>query len=351
MSTEEDADQIVAKNAEERRLSSTLRAQLDQALKRESSLRTILDLTSQIENARPIPPKWLVAPPSGRKHGATVCLLVTDTHFDEIVRPQEVDNINKYDRAIAEMRLRRAFEKTVHLTRDYLSGVTYDGCVLFLGGDIFSGNIHEELKQTNTSTLFDAVVHWIEHLEAGIRVLADAFKNVRVVGVVGNHGRMTRKPIAKRRAQDNVDWLLYKFLARDFANDRRVSFNIPEGADAFETVHKTRFLLTHGDQFRGGSGIAGAMSPLLLGTHRKTRRQNAAGNPYDIMLMGHFHNTIMLPSKGLMVGGTLKGMDEYAYQGNFEPEPASQLMWLVTPEYGLGFSLPITVQDRAAEKW
>ena len=346
-----EAQALLEGDAEEKRRSRTLRVQLDNALKRESELRRTLDLIGQLEAARLAPPKWLAPGPSGKKRHSTVCLLVTDTHFDEIVRPSEVDHLNKYDRQIAEMRLRRVFEKTVHLTREYLSGVSYDGCVLFLGGDLFSGNIHDELKETNTSTLFDAVVHWIEHMEAGIRMLADEFKHVRVVAVVGNHGRMTRKPRAKLRAQDNVDWLLYKFLARDFAKDDRVSFNIPEGADAFETIHRTRFLLTHGDQFRGGSGISGAMAPLLLGTHRKTRRQSVAGNPYDIMVMGHFHQTLMLPSKGLMVGGSLKGMDEYAYVSNFEPEPASQLMWLVTPEYGVGFSLPIVVQDRKAERW
>ena len=337
--------------ADNKRESRSLHFALRQASEENHVLRQRLDLVERLESAHADPPHWARPRRDTAAHHAIVCLLVTDTHFDEVVRPSEVDFLNKYDRRIAEIRLRRAFEKTVVLAKNFLSGVTYDGAVVFLGGDMFSGNIHDELKETNASTLSDAILHWIEPLVAGIRLLAEEFRNVRVVAVVGNHGRTTKKPRAKLRAQDNVDWLLYKLLARDFKSDKRLTFNIPEAADAHEKVYGVRFLLTHGDQFRGGSGISGAMAPLLLGSHRKTRRQSAAGNPYDLMLIGHFHQTLMLPSKGLLVGGSLKGVDEFSYTSNFEPEPASQLMWIVTPEHGVGFTIPVVVQDRKSEGW
>src|SRR5439155_961093 len=133
-------------------------------------------------------------------------------HFDEVVRPEEIGYLNCYNRKIAEQRLKRAFDKSIVLARDYLKGVIYDGVVLFLGGDMFSGNIHEELKETNAATLMDSLVHWIEYLEAGVKQLANEFGKVHVVCVVGNHGRMTKKPRAKLRARDNIDWALYKFL-------------------------------------------------------------------------------------------------------------------------------------------
>ena len=297
-------------------------------------------------------PRWL-APPrkKGSEHHATLNVLVTDTHFDEEVDPAEIDGINAYNREIAELRLRRCAERAVLLARHYLGGMKYDGVCLMLGGDIFSGNIHEELARTNRDTLFGSLLHWIGPMGALVGMMADEFKKIHVVGVPGNHGRLTRKPVAKKRAPDNLDWLLYHLLRRDFKSDDRVTWEISRGADAHVQIYDVRYLLTHGDQFRGGSGISGALAPLLLGTHRKTRRQAAAGRPYDYMVMGHWHQEMCLPARGLIVGPCLKGYDEFAYVQNYEPEKPKQLLWITTPERGITFTAPIFVSDRKAEGW
>lgn len=328
-----------------------LRSSLKTAESERAEYAKALDLIRSLEAAEARAPKWLSPKKPSKANHAIVNLLVTDTHFDEVVRPEEVDFVNSYDRRIAEMRLKRCFEKTIELARDYLAGVTYDGAVLMLGGDIFSGNIHEELEQTNVSTLFDAVLHYVEIMQAGITMLAEEFGKVHVAGVVGNHGRQTKKPRAKNRARDNVDWLLYKLLARDFKPDDRITFQVPDASDALINVYDTTFLLTHGDQFRGGTGISGALAPLMLGSHRKTRRQAASGHPYDVMVLGHWHQYISIPGKGLLVGGSLKGYDEYAYVSNFEPEPPQQAFWLTTREHGVTFSAPVFVADRKKEGW
>ena len=329
-----------------------LRAQLRTSEQARQRLAAQLGAVESLDAAEVRRPEW--AAPSRKKaadHRATLCLLVTDTHFDEEVDPAQVDGVNAYNREIAELRLRRCFERAVLLGRHYLGGVRYDGVSLMLGGDIFSGNIHEELVRTNADTLFGSLLHWIGPMAAGVGMLADEVGRVHVSGGPGNHGRMTRKPIAKNRADDNLDWLLYRLMAREFRSDARVTWNVPAAADAHAEVYSTRFLLTHGDQFRGGSGISAALAPLLLGVHRKTRRQAAAGRPYDIMVMGHWHQEIWLPARGLLVGNCLKGFDEHSYIQNYEPSPPAQALWITTPEHGVTFSAPVFVQDRKAEGW
>ena len=336
----------------ERREIAAMRARLASVTKERDTLFQQMELIESASlHVGPEHPTWMVPKRRAQGHHATLCLLVTDTHFDETVDPVEVDGINAYNREIAELRLRRCFERTILLARQYLGGVKYDGVMLFLGGDIFSGNIHEELARTNRDTLFGSLLHWIGPMAAGIGMLAEEFHHVHVAGVPGNHGRMTRKPIAKRRAADNLDWLFYNLLAREMKTERSVTWEIAKAADAHVTVHETRYLLTHGDQFRGGSGISGALAPLLLGTHRKTRRQAAAGRPYDFMVLGHWHQHIFLPSRGLIVGGCLKGYDEWAYVNNFESEPPQQALWITTPERGITFSAPVFVMDRKSEGW
>lgn len=329
---------------------ATLSNEKARALADLAELRETLNIVSSLESARTKPPHWMAPRSKGGHHG-TVNILITDTHFDEVVRPEEVDGINAYNREIAEMRLETAFKGAVKLARDYVSGINYDGACLMLGGDIFSGLIHEELRESNETEIMASVVHWVEPMEAGIELLAEEFGKVHVVGVPGNHGRNTRKPRAKGRATDNFDWLLYKLIERDFRKRDDVTVQVGNAADAHIQVYNTRYLLTHGDQFRGGGGISGAMSPLMLGAHRKTRRQASAGKPYDVMVIGHWHQSMWLPAKGLIAGNCLKGYDEYAYQGNFEPTPPSQDFWITTPEHGPTISAPIFVMDRKREGW
>lgn len=348
---EDKAKAIYTENQEIARTARALRSANDQKDKEIAELTQRLGLYERLDAARLDPPDWLSPKKSPKGHAAIPCMLLTDVHFDEVVKPEQVDGLNCYNRAIAEKRLRRAFEGAIRLSRHYLSGVAYEGFQLFLGGDVLSGIIHEHLRETNQAQIMDSVLSVVEPLEAGINLLASAFGQVHVTAVTGNHGRNTLKPRIKNRAQDNFDWLVYKMVERDFRPRGDVTVQVSDAPDAHLCVYETRYLLTHGDQFRGGTGISAMLAPLLLGAHRKTRRQAAAGRPYDVMVLGHFHSSLFYPSRGLIVGGSVIGYNEFAYQQNLEPEPPQCAFWLTTSERGITVSAPVFVADRAAEGW
>lgn len=282
-------------------------------------------------------------------HIGTPTLLLSDAHWDEVIDPDEVEGVNKYTREIAIKRLAKIREDVIKVSRTYYAGIKYEGFSLMIGGDMLSGNIHEELEETNEDTVIGSVDFWIDHLVAFIISLADEYKRVHVSGVVGNHGRNTRKPRAKLRVRDNFDWFLYRQAARILKSDKRVTFQIPESADREVKVYETTYRLTHGDQFHGGSGIAGMMSPLMLGHHRKAIRQMSIGKPYNWLVMGHWHEYWM--GKGIIVNGSIKGYDEYAYVCNFPANRAIQAFWISTPEHGPTFPAPIFCDNRANEGW
>lgn len=314
-----------------------------------ADLRKRLQLVESLGEMEMARPGWLAPKRRSKKHRATASLLLSDLHLDEVVDPAQVEFANKYDRRIAELRLKRVFERTIIVARDYVAGVEWDGVVCWLGGDIFSGNIHEELKETNEATILESLDHWLPRLADGIDMLAGEFGKVHVPVVPGNHGRMTRKPIAKNRAQDNFDWYVGKALAREFKSDDRVTFQVSDAPDTDVAIYDTQFLFTHGDQFRGGSGIAGMLSPLMLGKHRKTSRNMQLGRPFDWMVMGHWHQYASV--QGLIINGSLKGYDEYAFVSNFGYEDPRQAFWVTTPEHGITISAPILALDRKVEKW
>jgi hypothetical protein len=329
-------------------ITGDLKTQLDAERKRSELLEREFRMSERLGVSGQ--PKWTTAVPKSKVgHHVTPVFLLSDLHLDEVVRVEEMRGINAYSRAIAEMRLARLAENFVKVCRDHWTGLIYDGLILPLGGDIFSGVIHDELKETNEDTIIGSLYHWIDPIAQVISLMADEFGKVHVPVVVGNHGRTSRKPRAKFRARANYDWALGHALARTFDGDKRITFDIPDSADCRFEVYGSNLLLTHGDQASGGSGIGGIWPPIMRLTARKRAQGDAVGLPFDFMLCGHWHSLVYGPD--FIVNGSMKGYDEYAAISNFSYEPPQQAAWLMSPEHGRTWTAPIFCADRKAEGW
>lgn len=310
--------------------------------------RELNSLISELSKKRPAIPEWMKPSRSDTQDRAIITAILSDTHFDEIVHPEQINYVNAYNRAIAQARLKRFFENTLLLSTEYINGIKIDGLVLPLLGDILSGNIHEELRRTNEATVLEGVLFWSTEISAGIKLLLERFPQIFIPCVVGNHGRLDQKPVAKFRAQENFDWLLSHLIARNFEGVKEVQFCVSESSDTRWEVYGTRYQATHGDQFRGGSGIAGMLSPLMIGDHRKRKREMATNTPYDYLVMGHWHQ--LAHFKNIIVNGSLKGYDEWASQMNFDFEPPQQAFWLTDPKWGITIKAPVHVLG-GDEEW
>lgn len=293
-----------------------------------------------------VAPAWLTVPAAGKGTGApgVPVALWSDWHWGEVVSKSELNGVNEFNLDIARQRARTLFTKTVSMLKNYTVNPTYPGIVVNLGGDMVTGDIHEELTATNDAPIMPTVVDLYGILIEGLTLMANEFGNVFVPCVTGNHGRNTKKIQKKQRAFTNFDWLVYQLLAKHFENDPRVTFYIPDGPDALYSVYGHRYLLTHGDQFRGGDGIIGPLGPLTRGNHKKRSRNSQISMDYDTMLCGHFHTLMMLPT--LIVNGSLKGYDEYAFDGNFGFEVPAQALWLTHPDLGISISMPVYTERK-----
>lgn len=285
------------------------------------------------------PPVWVEAPLQKASSPGVPLLFLSDLHWGEQVHPTQINNVNKYNLVIAHRRLSYTIETAIHLLKILDNGMDYPGIVCPLGGDMISGNIHDELTATNELSTMPTVLDLYGHLVAAITRLADVFGAVFLPCVSGNHGRDTRKIWGKDRHHTSFDWLLYRFLAKHFEGDKRVTFFIPDSSDALFRIFTKRFLLTHGDQFRGGDSIIGPLGPLTRGNQKKQSRNQAIGAEYDVMICGHWHQYIHLSR--LIVNGSLKGYDEYAYQNNFGFEEAQQALFVVHPRHGITYRMPV----------
>ena len=296
-----------------------------------------------VKEADPRPPDWLIETAKAKKAPGVPVLFATDWHWDETVEPGQIGGVNRYSREIAHARAKAFIANAIDVLTQHMVCPEYPGIVLAIGGDMISGEIHEELTATNEAPVLASVLDLFPVLAWAITQLADRFGNVFVPAVAGNHGRITQKIRTKGRAFTSLDWLLYQFLAKRFDGDKRVAFQIPDGPDALFSVYGHRFLLTHGDTLgKGGDGIIGALGPILRGDTKKRSRNAQIDQGYDTLAIGHFHTLIQM--QRVIVGGSLKGYDEFASSLSLPFEPPRQALWIVHPDHGITFSVPVIVE-------
>lgn len=284
-------------------------------------------------------PKWVVQEPKKRKSPGVPTLFLSDLHWGEIVHPTQINNVNSYNLNVARQRLQNCILTAINLLRILDNDLNYPGIVVPLGGDCISGNLHEELTASNEINSMPSVLDLFSHLAAAILLLADTFGAVFLPCVTGNHGRDTKKTWAKDRHHTSFDWLLYRFLAKHFELDKRITFFIPDGSDALFSIFGTRFNLTHGDQFKSSDSIIGPIGPIFRGDQKKRSRNAQVDLAYDLLILGHWHTYIH--TSRVIVNGSIKGMDEYAFQGNFGFEPPQQALWITHPQHGITFRMPV----------
>ena len=288
-----------------------------------------LNLKNKIENTKKESPSWASFKSSSFKNKAIACSILSDTHFDEVVKLEETNGVNEYNRKIATKRLKEYFKQLVLFPHETLN-FNYDGLMLCLGGDIVSGNIHEELAQTNESFIMDTCIYWSNQISKGIELLSEEYKKIHIVCCPGNHGRTSKLYRYKGRAQDNFDWLIYSIIARDFKHNKNITFQIPEVFETVFNVYNTKYLLTHGDSINTSSSGSGLYVPVQNGLNKKFKLHNSFGNPFDFSVLGHFHQ--YMTTKRFLINGALKGMDEYAFIHSYEFENPSQAFWVTLPQ-------------------
>ncbi len=313
--------------------------------------RTIYRLAAQI----PHPPKWVSQPGKVGFPGVPMTMW-SDWHWGEVVNPVEVGGVNAFNRTIAKQRLQILVDQTIDLAIRHMVKPEYPGIVICLGGDFFTGTIHDELRETNEGFVFQILAELQDHMASALRQMADAFGRVFCPCVVGNHGRTTLRPRAKGRVFENYEWNLYCQMERHFRGDKRIQFLIPGETDAYFTVLGHRFLLTHGDAVgvKGGDGIIGALGPITRGAIKVGRSEAQIGRDFDTLLMGHYH--IYCPrgdASAALVNGTFKGYDEFARLVLRVPYARPlQALWFVHEKHGFTAQWPIylDVQRRKKQK-
>lgn len=292
------------------------------------------------------PPRWTVDVKSASGSPGVPILFASDFQWGEVIRAEELDGINAFNLAIAQRRYKLLIERTIDLCKSHMVRPNYPGIIYLRGGDMISGEIHQELRETNEAQSIAAVLDLTAHETAGIKALAEAFGKVWVVSVPGNHGRTTIKPFAKQYVETNYDYLSACMLEREFKGDDRIQFHTPLSGDAIFTVFGFRFLMTHGDRIgsSGGQGFIGPAATIARGMKKLADYYAGLGQPIDHQLVGHFHTRLELEYG--FSNGSLPGYGEYPKMHRMKVQPPEQWLLFVHPKHGITCRWPVQLEPR-----
>lgn len=291
-------------------------------------------LATQIDEA-----KWLVGK-NGRSRisrGRSTALLAwNDWHIGELVTREQTNQLNEYSLEIADARVRSLLlheQKMLELSR----GITdiRDG-VLWLGGDLITGYLHDDQRESNSLSPVEEVAWVIDRVVGAIEFLLKEcdLRSLRVVCSYGNHGRTTQKMRVGTRAENSFEWLAYQQIARYFAKNSRVHFSIPRAYLAYVDIQGWTVRLHHGDEIKYGGGIGGVQVPIA----RKVASWNKSRNAlFDVI--AHFHQNLELD--WLTISNCLIGYSAYAVAIGAAYSPPSQSLIVVDKEHGKILSLRV----------
>lgn len=302
-----------------------------------------------LKELSPDPPQWIIELKKPKHTGVPVTIW-SDWHWGERVDAASMAGVNEFNRRIAKDRVRRLIAGTIDLAINHMVNPQYPGIVVCLGGDMITGGIHDELRETNDGTVQQSLLEVQEQLIWGLSTLADTFGGVFCPCVVGNHGRSSLRPRFKEKVYESLEWNLYCQLELYFRNDSRIQFFVPGETDAHFTVLGHRFHLTHGDCLgvKGGDGIIGAIGPIARGATKLGRSEATIGRDFDTLLLGHWHTYIPRgDATPVAVNGSLIGYNEYArLQLRVPYSRPSQSLMFIHEKHGFTAQWPIYLDDR-----
>jgi predicted phosphodiesterase len=292
------------------------------------------------------PPKPWVSPvsPKGQKQVAVLC--AGDWQLGKITPT--------YDSKVCEERVKIMANKANEMGALHSKISPVEEIKLYLLGDMVEG---ESIFPTQ-HYLIDGGLYRQVAID-GPRILSNLilellkfYKKVNVVAVIGNHGNVKMR-FGPAHPETNMDRMLYRIVADRFVNEKRVTFDIPDGNDGerhwhfVDYIYDFGFLLMHGDQIRGGvTGFWPSAQRKALGWI------DAIDKPYDYLIFGHHHTPtrLTLGRRLAICNGSTESSNTYAQENLAAIGTPQQYMCFVTPKYGITSEYWLQLSEKVPRK-
>ncbi len=275
----------------------------------------------------------------------TIVAPLSDTHIGEFIDIKQMAGLNAYDFDIFNNRLYGWATQLITLIELRRNAVPISELVVPMLGDMISGDIHEELSNTNLTNCMMQMIRGANLIAQALMFIAPHFESIRVPCVVGNHGRMTRKPPMKDKYMD-WDYLMYQWIAALCKKQSNIEFHIPRSFLTVFPVCNRNILAMHGDAVSGAGSLASitkVLTNLRSVLHFKKGLESELGNlpetipaHFDSVMIGHFHRVdeLDIGTGSAHICGCMKGADEFAMTRLQAVTKPQQIVTYWHPKYG-----------------
>lgn len=328
--------------AETERAEARVRREHAELLKEVATLRTQAAIRERL-SSEPLKPIKRREFKSGMREATAVALL-SDMHVEERVLATDTPTGNVYNLDVADLRLARFFTGVEWLINKERATSKIRDLILWFGGDLASGHIHEENVETSAFPPIAAMLWLQPRLYSGVLQLKKrlGLERILIPCSYGNHGRDTKKPRRATGAHHSYEWGMYQQLAQLFKGQDGIEVLANPSAHQYLTAYDFELHFHHGDETNYQGGVGGITIPVnkAVAAWDKVRR-------CDFHHFGHWHQYIDL---GNWVGnGSGIGYNAYAMSIKASPEPPQQAFYLLDSKRAKTAKSPIWVTDSGEE--
>lgn len=309
------------------------KASQERALRKLASTQEALTTALEIKDI--YDPGIIPLPANSESREACPILLISDIHCGQIIKQTAVNGLNEFNEDIFDERLDTVFQNALKVINNQRSEQVIREGVIWLGGDMIEGELHEDAKQNQNLTTTQQIVRCQLALVRGFDyMLAHSdLERILVPCNVGNHDRTTQKQLSNA-TENSFAHLMYHNLRRHYRHEPRLEWQIADSAHVYFSVYDKDIRGLHGDTIKYRGGQAGPMWNVAM--HCKTLNESIRA---DHTLNGHFH-TIHFGARNTG-NGSLSGVAPYGHNMGYISEPPAMAMRFVHSTKGFTGCFPI----------
>lgn len=254
-----------------------------------------------------------------------------------------------YNTQVARQRVERLANRVARITNIQRADHPVRRLKVFILGDLVEGEMifPGQAHRIDASLFQQVMIDGPSILGGFLREMLTIFEAVEVHAVIGNHGRIGKR--GDFRPETNADAMLYEVTRQvlEASGQKRLQWtpNWIEGEEKWYelvTVNGKQWMLVHGNQFFGGSGISGYPYPNANAKILKWANggipETREGQPIHHVVAGHHHQSISIPigRVKLWVSGSIESDNTYASQSFASMSDPSQWLLFVSSKGNVG---------------
>jgi len=265
-----------------------------------------------------------------------IILNLSDWHAGETIESEELGGINSFNKKILFKRTDDIFEQF----HRHCKNIGINNIRIYLLGDLISGNIHEELRNTNEETVVETLLSLHEYLVKKFYEFGKLYKKIKIICLTGNHPRMTEKVQHKKKAINNFEYILGNMIKHSLSEQKNIEITVPKSVFILDEVLGKKYLLLHGDTLSGGSGSFGGIGYYALSSgaaklYGALEKANISVTNFNSIIMGHLHAFSFIPifqGGHILINASLIGTGEFSLNRIRTVSSIEQCMAVLTEE-------------------